>query len=187
MINKKSLYEVKLILDYLSKEELAQIPKEVIDFIEDNFEYDENVVIDPKKNLTKQNLNKETFKMLDKIIKEIENNCLKTSNNIEEYNINTNNNKEKKEYIAAVKKDNKYRQTDLDNFKLKAKVDELIQEKNKLYKAKDLLEQYNEKLKSCQQEISNLKEINNNYQEYIDNIPRIVKKIFIKNKNELKA
>ena len=35
----KSLYQVKLILDYLPEEEYDLIPQETIDYIEDNFEY----------------------------------------------------------------------------------------------------------------------------------------------------
>lgn len=38
----KVLYQVKLILDYLPEEEYKLIPQEMIDYIEDNFEYDEN-------------------------------------------------------------------------------------------------------------------------------------------------
>ena len=39
----KLLYQVKLILDYLPKEEYNLIPQETIYYIEDNFEYDENI------------------------------------------------------------------------------------------------------------------------------------------------
>ena len=38
----KSLYQVKLILDYLPEEEYKLIPQDLIDYVEDNFEYDEN-------------------------------------------------------------------------------------------------------------------------------------------------
>lgn len=44
----KVLYQVKLILDYLPEEEYKLIPQEMIDYIEDNFEYDENFSIDPE-------------------------------------------------------------------------------------------------------------------------------------------
>lgn len=37
----KALYQVKLILDYLPEEEYKLIPKETIEYIENNFEYDE--------------------------------------------------------------------------------------------------------------------------------------------------
>lgn len=39
----KALYQVKLILDYLPEEEYRQIPQEMIDYIEENLEYDENI------------------------------------------------------------------------------------------------------------------------------------------------
>ena len=69
MINKKSLYEVKLILDYLPKEEYKKIPESIIEFIEEYFEYDENIKIDPSKDLNEQNLDEGTFQMLEKIMK----------------------------------------------------------------------------------------------------------------------
>ena len=42
MISKaKALYQVKVILDYLPEDEYKLIPKEMLDYIEDNFEYEE--------------------------------------------------------------------------------------------------------------------------------------------------
>ena len=52
----KVLYQVKLILDYLPEEEYKLIPQEMIDYIEDNFEYDENFSIDPEIPLEKQKI-----------------------------------------------------------------------------------------------------------------------------------
>ena len=52
----KSLYQVKLILECLPEEEYKLIPEETINYIEDNFEYDENIAIDPNIPLEKQNI-----------------------------------------------------------------------------------------------------------------------------------
>lgn len=68
----KVLYQVKLILDYLPEEEYKLIPQEMIDYIEDNFEYDENFSIDPEIPLEKQKIDDKAFEMLDKIVKSAE-------------------------------------------------------------------------------------------------------------------
>ena len=68
----KMLYQVKLILDYLPEEEYKLIPQETIDYIEDNFEYDENIVIDPSVPLENQKIDDKTYEFLDKMIKDIE-------------------------------------------------------------------------------------------------------------------
>ena len=66
MIKKaKALYQVKLILDYLPEEEYKLIPKETIDYIEDNFEYDQNIVIDPNIPLEQQKIDDKAYEMLD--------------------------------------------------------------------------------------------------------------------------
>ena len=59
----KVLYQVKLILDYLPEEEYKLIPQEMIDYIEDNFEYDENFSIDPEIPLEKQKIDDKAFKL----------------------------------------------------------------------------------------------------------------------------
>ena len=68
----KALYQVKLILDYLPEEEYSLIPKETIEYIENNFEYDENFLIDPKIPLEKQKIDDKAYEMLEKIIKATE-------------------------------------------------------------------------------------------------------------------
>ena len=55
------MYQVKLILDYLPEEEYKLIPQDVIDYVEDNFEYDENITIAPSIPLEKQKLNEKTI------------------------------------------------------------------------------------------------------------------------------
>ena len=67
----KALYQVKLILECLPEEEYKLIPQEKIDYIEENFEYDENFRIDPKKPLEKQKIDDKAYDLLEKIVKEI--------------------------------------------------------------------------------------------------------------------
>ena len=68
----KILYQVKLILDCLLEDEYDLIPDDVIDYMEDNYEYDENITIDENIPLEKQKIDKNTYEILDLILKEIE-------------------------------------------------------------------------------------------------------------------
>ena len=68
----KALYQVKLILDYLPEEEYKLIPQETIDYIEDNFEYDENITINPDIPLERQKIDDKAYELLDKIINQAE-------------------------------------------------------------------------------------------------------------------
>ena len=73
MISKaKALYQVKVILDYLPEDEYKLIPKEMLDYIEDNFEYDEKFSIEPNIPLEKQKIDDKAYEMLDKIVKSAE-------------------------------------------------------------------------------------------------------------------
>ena len=72
MTKSEALYQVKLILDYLPEEEYKLIPKETIDYIEENFEYDENISIDPNIPLENQNIDDKAYEFLDKVIKSTE-------------------------------------------------------------------------------------------------------------------
>ena len=67
----KAMYQVKLILDYLPDEEYKLIPQETIDYIEDNFEYDENFTINPSIPLENQKIDDKACELLDKIVKSV--------------------------------------------------------------------------------------------------------------------
>ena len=63
----KSLYQVKLIIDCLPKDEYKLIPQETIDYLEKNLEYDEKIVIHPDIPLDDQNIDDKAYDMLEKI------------------------------------------------------------------------------------------------------------------------
>lgn len=163
------LYQVKLILDYLPDEEYQLIPQDTIDFIENNFEYDENITINPDIPLEEQNIDDKTYEMLDKILKSAENN---KANDIYQY-------------IENVKKQNKEFGEKIENIKLKNIVEMLKKENEKIPKAKELLEEYKMALQQKEREIERLKENNQNLYEYIQRIPGVLRKIFIKD-NDIK-
>ena len=155
----KMLYQVKLILDYLPEEEYNLIPKETINYIEDNFEYDENIKIDPNIPLENQNIDDSSYKYLEKIIAEAEKNQKASKN------------KELEDYIKDVKESNKNFETNVENIRLKELVELLKKENGKIPKIKSLVEDYK----------NALEEKNNKYLiELFNRIPKFIRKFFIK-------
>ena len=128
----KALYQVKLILDYLPKEEYELIPKETINYIEENFEYDEKIKIDPSIPLENQKIDDKAYELLEKIINNAENNKSKSNTN------------DISQYIESVKESNKNYDAKIENIKLKNIVELLKKENSKIPKAKELLEEYKE-------------------------------------------
>lgn len=160
---RKMLYQVKLILDYLPKEEYRLIPQDMINYIENNYEYDENIKINPNIPLEKQSIDDKTYEMLNKIEKQTLNNTKDIDN-----------------YIEKVKKENKEFNIKIENAKLKNKLEVLEKENERIPKAKALLEEYNSALKQKETEIKRLKEKNQKLNNYIKKIPKILRNIFTK-------
>lgn len=167
----KALYQVKLILDYLPEEEYKLIPKETIDYIEDNFEYDEKFSIDPNIPLEKQKIDDKAYEILDKIVKATE--VTKNENKLQD-------NAKIDAYIQKVKESNQNYNARIENVRLKNLVEMLKRENNKIPKAKDLLSDYKEALKQKENEIEKLKKNNEELYNCIQGLPKLIKKIFIK-------
>lgn len=167
----KALYQVKLILDYLPEEEYKLIPKETIDYIEENFEYDENFSINPNIPLEKQKIDDKAYEMLDEIVKSTEL-TKKENNSINSEKIN--------EYLQEVKESNQNYNAKIENIKLKNLVEMLKKENSKIPKAKDLLSEYRDVLKEKDAEIERLKNNNQELYNCIQKFPKLIKKIFLK-------
>ena len=163
----KALYQVKLILDYLPEEEYKLIPTETIDYIEENFEYDENISINNNIPLENQNIDEKTFEILDKIVKKIE------------LDKKENDNKKVKGYINEIKKSNESYNVKLENIRLKNIIETLEKENSKIPKAKELLEEYQKLIGQKNNKISILINVNKGLNENINKIPKILRKIFI--------
>ena len=175
MISKaKALYQVKLILDYLPEEEYRLIPKETIEYIENNFEYDENFSIDPKIPLEKQKIDDKAYEMLDKIVKATEK--TKRENRLQD-------SAKMNAYIQEVKESNQNYNARIENVRLKNLVEMLKKENSKIPRAKDLLSDYKYALKQKEIEIEKLKKNNQDLYNCIQSLPRIIKKVFIKDFN----
>ena len=143
----KSLYQVKLILDYLPEDEYKLIPQETIDYIDENFEYDENFIIDPKIPLEKQKIDDKAYDLLEKIVKQT-----KTAYS-NEISTKQNNSSAIDEYIKKVKQSNKNYDTMIENIRLNNLIEFLKKENSKIPKAKELLEEYKEALQLKDNEI----------------------------------
>ena len=176
MVSKsKALYQVKLILEYLPEEEYKLIPQETIDYIEENFEYDENFKIDPKIPLEKQKIDDKAYDLLEKIV-----NQTKKVVNSNRISIKQNSSSEIDKYIKKIKQSNENYDTRIENIRLNNLVKFLKKENGKIPKVKELLEEYKELLKQKDNEIERLKINNKELHECIQKLPKIIKKIFIK-------
>lgn len=173
MISKaKALYQVKVILSYLPEEEFKLIPKETIDYIEDNFEYDEKFSIDPNIPLEKQKIDDKAYEILDKIVKSAET-TKKENKSINNSEINA--------YLQIVRESNKNYNARIENIRLKNLVELLKKENNKIPKAKELLSEYKDTIKEKDNEIEKLRRNNQDLYNCIQGLPKIIKKLFIKN------
>lgn len=162
----KAIYQVKLILDYLPEEEYKMIPQEIIDYIEDNFEYDENFTINPSIPLENQKIDDKAYELLDKIVKSV--GSTKES-------IQIKNNSKSDEYIESNNTD-----IEKENIRLNNLIEMLKVENSKIPKVKDLLEEYKIALKQKDDEILNLKAKNKELYDSLQKISKILRKIFIK-------
>ena len=167
----KALYQVKLILDYLPEEEYKLIPQETIDYIEENFEYDGNITIDPNIPLEKQKIDDKAYDLLDKIVKSAKDAKTKIYEE-NEYELDTSG--------EEVKKSNNNYNAKIENIRLNNLVEILKEENSKIPKAKDLLMEYKEALKQKDNEIERLKKSNQDLYNCIEKLPRVIKKLFIK-------
>lgn len=169
-----ALYQVKLILDYLPEEEYKLIPKETIEYIENNFEYDENFSINPNIPLEKQKIDDKAYEILDKIVKATE--VTKNENKLhDKAKMNA--------YIQEVKESNQNYNDRIENIRLKNLVEMLKKENSKILKAKDLISDYKDALKQKEDEIEKLKKNNQDLYNCIQGLPKIIKKLFIKDLN----
>lgn len=171
LAKEKALYQVKLILDYLPEDEYKLIPQKTIDYIENNFEYDEKFSIDPKIPLEKQKIDDKAYDLLDKIVKSAEL-SMKQNKVTDNSRINAD--------IQEIKESNQNYNAKIENIRLKKLVSFLRKENDEILKSKELLEKYKNALKQKDNEIEKLKRNNQELYECIQKLPKIIRKIFIK-------
>lgn len=165
------LYQAKLIIDCLQEEEYKQIPKGILEYIEENMEEDPNIVINPNVPLEEQDIDSKTWKLLQNIVQIIDEN-----NFYEEYK------KELNEYIEKVTEQNKGFEARIDNINLNKDISKLEVENEKIPQAKELVYGYKKVIENKDKEIEKLKKECNSLKEMLNKIPKFIKKLFLKNK-----
>ena len=163
MTKEKALYQVKLILEALPEEEYQLISKDTLEYIEKNYEYDENIKIDSNIPLESQNVDMLAYEILEPIVKEAEEKIAK------------------KQAVEDKLKEKEFNE----NIRLNELNAVLEKEKVNISKAKELIVSYKKLLQEKQNEIDNLKEYNNSLEETVNRIPKFLRKIFLK-KSDIK-
>lgn len=152
MTKNKALYEVYLIINELPEEEYNLIPQEQIDYIKENMEVIEDYDFDPTEDLGKQNVSVEAYEYLEKILKNIE---VATEDSQDE---------EVQDEVGYLR--------DL--------VERLKKENEVIPASQKLIKKYEEVVAVKQKEIDDLKIQNETLKSQIDKLPKLVKKLFIK-------
>ena len=207
MTKPKAYYQAYLVLDCLSKEEYSLIPKSLLDEITSKMEKDDSIKVDKTIPLEKQKIDEKTYDILDRVIRAIEKAYGKDAiDNPEKYakidEIEVDLEPPKKENVKPQNNNNfakpndnrqndnsrkRLRELEDENIRLKGIISALEEENKKIDKAKELFIDYKEvvskkdsKIKELNEEINELKKANSELHSQIESLPKLVRKIFIK-------
>ena len=160
MTKGEAFYQAKLIIDQLSDEEYNLISEKDIKYINDNCEINENIKIDPNIPLSEQDINPQTWEILNNVIENVD-------------------------YLELNKYDEDIVSIKLEKLDLEDKIFELKNDNNtNMAKAKELVLSYKDELKECNSKIENLKKTNEDLYGIIKKVPKFIRKIFIKKEAE---
>jgi len=151
MTKEKAFYQVKLILDNLNEEEYNLIPKEDIEYINENMEISEDIIIDTSKPLEEQDIDDKACEYLEKILNKIE----KNQQICKEY--------EGFSRLNLITEINKYKN-----------------EAGKNNEIRKLLEDYKNLVNKKNEEIEKVKENNKLLYDSIQKCPKLIRKIYFK-------
>lgn len=207
MTKPKAYYQAYLVLDCLSKEEYSLIPKSLLDEITSKMEKDDSIKVDKTIPLEKQKIDEKTYDILDRVIRSIEKAYGKDAiDNPEKYakidEIEVDIEPPKKENVKPQNNNNfakpndnrqndnsrkKLRELEDENIRLKGIISALEEENKKIDKAKELFIDYKEvvskkdsKIQELNEEINELKKANSELHSQIESLPKLIRKIFIK-------
>lgn len=156
MTKEKALYQVKLILDNLNEQEYNLIPKEDINFINENMQFSEDITINPSIPLEEQQIDEKAYEYLEKIINKIEKNQQIQNQLVEKY--------EGYDRFELIKEIEKYK---------------LNNEKNN--EIKNLLQDYKKLVDIKNDEINKIKENNDILYNSIKKCPKLIRKFYFRN------
>lgn len=161
MTKEKALYQTKLIIESLSEEEYNLIPNNFIEYINSNYEYDENISINPELSLEEQQIAPETYSILNEMLGTMD--------------------KQKIELVSEkIKVTEEYEDLKDENIELKSLIESLKKENDKIFQVKDLVVDYKNELQKRMNEIENLKKQNQELYSSIKKAPWIIRKLFFK-------
>ena len=164
MTKEKALYQAKLIIEGLSEEEYNLIPKDFIDYINENMEYDENIKVNPEIPLEEQNIDDKTYDILEEMLNRIDKNAIKDI--------------EQKDGIAEGS--DEFNNLKNENLQLKELTEKLKRENSKIVQIKDLVQDYKDELSKKIKEIEELKAQNEELLNSIKKAPKLIRKLYFK-------
>ena len=206
MTKPKAYYQAYLVLDCLSKEEYALIPKDLLNEIKSKMEVDESITVDSTIPLEKQKIDEKTYDILDRVIRAIEkaygsdaiDNPDKYATQVVDPPVKDS---KKPTSSSAKKQESKVEEIVVDdekerisikelkeeNLKLKGIISALENENKKIEEAKQLFYDYKEVvsrkdeiIKDLKMQNDELRKANDELHQNIEKVPKIVRKIFIK-------
>ena len=169
----KALYQVKVILDYLPRDEYALISPETIEYIDENYEFDENFSLDLNVPLYEQKISSKVYSVLKKVVKEIETNA----EIYKDIQLDNMSNEDVQKNLRITKSE---------NLKLKQMIENLKVNSDKVDDAKQLVIDYRQVLTNKDDEIIKLKEQLSSVQKdnedligMMNKVPSFFRKLFI--------
>ena len=164
MTKEKALYQAKLIIDELSEEEYNLIPKDFIDYINENMEYDENIKINPDLPIEEQDIDDKTYDILEEMLSKIDKNAIK---DIEDKG-------------GIQEGSAEFDSLKNENLQLKELTERLKKENSKIVQIKDLVQDYKDELSKKTKEIEDLKAQNEDLINSIKKPPKLIRKLYFK-------
>lgn len=164
MTKGQAYYQAKLIIDGLSEEEYNLIPKDFIDEVNENMEYDENVTINPELPLEEQDIDDKTYDILERMLNKIDKDAIKNIENNE----------------GIVEGSDEFDSLKKENLQLKELIERLKRENSKIVQIKDLVQEYKEELGKKAKEMEELKAQNEELLNSIKKAPKLIRKLYFK-------
>lgn len=164
MTKGQAFYQAKLIIDELSEEEYNLIPKDFIEEINNNMEYDENIKINPDLPIEEQDIDDKTYDILEEMLSKIDKNAIQDI--------------EAKDGIQEGSAE--FDSLKNENLQLKELTERLKKENSKIVQIKDLVQDYKDELSKKTKEIEELKAQNEDLLNSIKKAPKLIRKLYFK-------
>lgn len=156
MTKEEALYQAKLIIDQLSEDEYNLLPIDQVNYIHENYQYNEDIQIDPNIPLFEQDIDEQTVEILENLM-----------DNTDFFDL-----KKYKVDGVALKKE---------IINLEEEIEEInFQHNDQLLKIKKFTQEYKDALAQANLNIDKLKKNNEELYSLINKVPKLFRKIFLK-------